>query len=579
MNAEQGVLQTPTRDPLIGSLSEAQMDRVLGDWRMTPATLMSRIDPSWIPAKWLQFLSFKIATAIARGSCGLLISAPPRHGKSMLSTIATPLWVLENFPSYNVVVSTYGEELSTDFSRQIRDHIQNNQDILSVRLRADTQRVTNFLTTKGGGLKAVGLRGAITGRGANVFVLDDYIKEPKEAMSATYLEDLWTWWLTVARTRLEPGAVVIILATRWVAKDLHGRIMARQKETGRSFFEYVELPAIYEPTKPDPTGATDVYGKPVKVPDLERTDIIGRKYGDVLFKERYNRESIMDIRTELGTRWFGAMFQQKPEEGTGTIADPAWFKKITMAEAKGMIERAHQLKRTVKFGRYWDMASTANAGDYTTGALASHIKETDITIIWNIHRGQHSPAKAEEAFDKWTKKDELLYDRYTVGMEQEPGSSGKYSIRHFQKLLKEDTENGEGISLTLKEFPATTKKLLNAQPLLAAAEAGKVFIIDDPECDPYYYPQDGGQGWVKDFLLEVEDFPEGAHDDQMDGVSGVYRLLSGKKALSAAVGRKNGADPAKTGENQPDPANIGRNRLGNAENGRKRRSSITFGRI
>ncbi|MEB3025954.1 hypothetical protein, partial [Parvimonas sp. M13] len=88
----------------------------------------------------------------------------------------TPLWTLENFQTKNVVIATYGEELSSDFSRQVRDMIWNNQDLLSVRLRQDTQRVTNFLTTKGGGLKAVGLRGAITGRGADVLIIDDYIK-------------------------------------------------------------------------------------------------------------------------------------------------------------------------------------------------------------------------------------------------------------------------------------------------------------------------------------------------------------------------------------------------------------------
>ncbi|MEB3090059.1 hypothetical protein, partial [Parvimonas sp. M20] len=89
----------------------------------------------------------------------------------------------------------------------------------------------------------------ITGRGADVLIIDDYIKEPKEATSATYLEDLWTWYRTVARTRLEPGAVVIILATRWVSNDIHGRIMKQQAESGRNFFEYVRLPALYEPMK------------------------------------------------------------------------------------------------------------------------------------------------------------------------------------------------------------------------------------------------------------------------------------------------------------------------------------------
>lgn len=564
---QSSALQTPTG----GHSSDAQLNAVLSDWRLTPATLMSKIDPSWIPAKWLQFLSFKIATAIGRGSCGLLISAPPRHGKSMLSTIATPLWVLENFPHYNVVVSTYGEELSTDFSRQIRDHIQNNQDLLSVRLRSDTQRVTNFLTTKGGGLKAVGLRGAITGRGANVFVLDDYIKEPKEAMSPTYLEDLWTWWLTVARTRLEPGAVVIILATRWVAKDLHGRIMQRQKETGRKFFEYVELPAILEPRRID-TGKLDADGLPIYQYDHNVTDMIGRKVGDVLFAERYDQEAILDIKTELGTRWFNAMFQQKPDDNESAVLSGDWIKRVKRWQIDAWLKEAESKGYTVKWARYWDMASTKEAGDYTSGALCFWIKETDRFFIMNIKRGQWSPGKAEAMFVRYTKLDYNNYAPYTVGMEREPGSSGVYSIRHFQKLLR---EGDDSISVTLKEFPATQSKMLNAQPFTAASESGKVYILDDAEEDPHYRSEDGGKGWVGDFFDEIEDFPEGAHDDMIDSVTGAYKLLTGKKGISATIGRNNSTNPA---DSAGKSAKAGQNRLGTLQNGMKKRSSVTFGR-
>lgn len=574
------MLQTPTTQTNL-SLSDARLNEALSDWRLTPATLMSKLDPSWIPAKWLQYLSFKIAQTISRGSCGLLISAPPRHGKSMLSTIATPLWVLENFPHYNVVVATYGEELSTDFSRTIRDTIQNNQDILSVRLRKDTQRVTNFLTTKGGGLKAVGLRGAITGRGANVFVLDDYIKEPKEAMSASYLEDLWTWWLTVARTRLEPGAVVIILATRWVAKDLHGRIMQRQRETGRRFFEYVELPAIFEGTKfPDPGGATDDHGQPIMRVDPYSTDVLGRKVGEVLFSERYNQDSILDIKAELGTRWFNAMFQQKPDDEENAVASSKWFQRINLFTFNSMIAEAQAKGYTLKWGRYWDMASTAEAGDYTSGSLGVWIKETDRFLIRNIKRGQYSPAKAEAAFVRTTKKDYDIYAPYKVGMEQEPGSSGKYSIRHFEGLLKakEEAIGGPPLNIKLHEFPATQKKMINAQPMLAAAEAGKVYILDDPENDPEYNAGDGGLGWVMDFLNEIDDFPEGANDDQMDSTSGLYRMLTGKKGITAAIGRSQAAQAATTSLREGNRGHLAQQHGPHANSGVLRRSRVTFGR-
>lgn len=490
-------------------LASAKAAALLSDWRMTPATLMAHLDPSWIPAKWLQFLSFQIAQAISQGSCGLLISAPPRHGKSLLSTVATPLWVLENFSDKQVVVATYGEELSTDFTRQIRDIIQQNQAELRVRLRQDARRVTNILTTSGGGLKAVGLRGAITGRGADVLVIDDYIKEPKEAMSSAYMDDLWDWWRTVARTRLEPGAVVIILATRWVANDLHGKIMKQQRETGRSFFKYVEMPAI-----------------------AGENDVLGRAPGEVLFPERYNTQSILDIKVELGTRWFNAMFQQDPKDDESRACDPAWFKPISRPEFERRYSAMLQdgQKGKLEWARTWDLASTKEAGDYTCGALQLYNRATEEFYIVDMARGQWSPAKVEQEFMKAASADIRMANRdnvhYKQGIEEEPGSSGKYTTKHFRELL-----HGEHPQIKLQEAKATTSKMLNSQPLLAAAEAGKVFLVSD------FNEHGAVTGWAKAFMDELESFPEGDHDDQIDSVAQGYKLLTGKSFKKATFGR------------------------------------------
>lgn len=536
------------------TLSSARAAGILSQWKLTPATMMAHLDRSWIPAPWLQYLSLEIAKCIASGSCGLLISAPPRHGKSQLSTIATPLWVLENFPSKSVVVATYGEELSTDFTRQIRDLIQQNQGELNVRLRADARRVTNILTTEGGGLKAVGLQGTITGRGADVLVIDDYIKNPKEAMSPAYLDDLWDWWRTVARTRLEPGAVVIILATRWVANDLHGRIMKQQRENGRSFFRYIEMPAIFEaPLIVDPSGALDDKGAPLLIPDSAARDMIGRCHGEVLFPQRYNTQTILDIRTELGSRWFGAMFQQRPRNEEGKVFNPDWMIPITAAEFErryaAMLEGPS--KGRLVWGRSWDLASTKEAGDYTSGVLALYNKDTHEFYIRAMARGQWSSHTVEDKFSAVTRDDYRTFFRhvveYKVGIEQEPGSSGEYTINHFQKLLAKDAEKGlESVPIKIAPFKAAASsgKLLNAQPVAAAAEAGKVYLVGDTN-------ENGALvGWAKDLYDEIESFPEGEHDDQVDALSQVYKMLTGKKILKPTFGREgaNRGAPAESKE-------------------------------
>lgn len=490
--------------PLLTGLSHIKAQQLLSDYRLTPATLLARLNQEYIASKWVLYLSYKVAQAVARGSCGLLISAPPRHGKSWLATIATPLWVLENFPTYNVVVTTYGEELSTDFSRQIRDYISNNPNLLNVRLRADTQRVTNFLTTKGGGLKAVGLRGAITGRGANVFILDDYIKEPKEAMSAQYLEDMWTWYQTVARTRLEPGAVIIIVATRWVKNDIHGRIMKMQELTGRKFFDYVELPALAtdNPLKPDPLG---------RAPD------------EPLFPERYTREMLMDIRTELTGRWFEAMFQQNPMGDEGSVVDTNAIQKVTQSEYQYLLRRIMAEPGRFSIGRYWDFASTKDAGDYTVGVRAIWDKHTDDFIIDDLIRGQFSPGQAEAKFKNAVEGDLKLFPWSQVGLEQEPGSSGKYAVRRFTEIARSVQAN-----IGVTPNPANASKLLVAQPYLAHLEQGKTGILEAP--------------WNAEFLEELSLFPEGLHDDQVDATAGCYKLLKGLIGKSATWGRSSQVD-------------------------------------
>lgn len=552
---------TPADPSFHDQLREARAAQVLSDWRLTPATLMAKLNPWWIPARWLQYLSLEIARCVSQGSCGLLISAPPRHGKSMLSTIATPLWALENFPKKNVVVATYGEDLSTDFSRTIRDTILQNQDLLNVRLRSDTQRVQNFLTTEGGGLKAVGLRGAITGRGADVFILDDYIKEPKEAMSPTYLEDLWTWWLTVARTRLEPGAVVIILATRWVADDLHGRIEAHQRRTGRSFFKYIKLPALYAPTRT----IVDSSGHQETVPDLEARDIIGRKHGEVLFPERYNKQTVLDLREDLTSRWFEAMFQQNPLSDENVVINLKWFKKITREDFRQRLADMERRGDRLSWGRGWDMASTKEAGDYSAGPRALYNKDTQDFYIESMKRGQWGAGTAELEFKKAVAEDFSLDPDFKVGMEQEPGSSGKYSVRHFEKLAREEVKG-----VKIKEFPSTQSKLMNGTSFLGGLEHGHVYIVVETKADLLAEDKNDLQTvWVRSLFEEAELFPEAAHDDQLDALFVTYKLLTGKLGLKASIGRKLGKDV--TGVDPKDP-------LASQEIKSTHRRGVTFGR-
>jgi phage terminase large subunit-like protein len=498
--------------------AQIRAEQMLTDYKLTPATLMARLDPSYIASKWVLYLSWKIAQAVSRGSCGLLISAPPRHGKSRLATIATPLWVLENFPKYNVGVVTYGEDLSTDFSREIRDYVQKYPNLLDVRLRQDVTRVANFLTTSGGGLKAVGLRGTITGRGFNVLVIDDYIKEPKEAESATYLEGLYTWYQTVARTRLEPGAVIIILATRWVKNDLHGKLMKLQQLTGRNFFEYVSLPALaYDPV--------EIEKLPRDKWPIGYPDVLGRNAGEPLFPERYTQVDMENMRAELQSRWWDAMFQQNPKGDEGTVIDISMFGSVGWQEYQEILKGFAANPDRYKVGRYWDMASTKDSGDYTVGARGILDTRSGHLVIDSVVRGQWNATKAHLMFKNTAEQDIRQFgSAMQFGMEKEPGSQSEYAIKGFQEII-----DGIDASFRLKSENASGKgsKLMAAGPFIAAIEQGKVGLL-------------ANQTWLEPYTSEVEDFPEGLHDDQVDATGGLYRLLKGLIGKGVTWGR--GAD-------------------------------------
>lgn len=500
-------------------VEQVRTQQLLTNYKLTPATLMARLDPAYIASKWVLYLSYKIAQCISRGSCGLLISAPPRHGKSRLATVATPLWCLENFPTHNVGVVTYGEDLSTDFSREIRDYVQKNPHLLNVRLRDDVTRVSNFLTTKGGGLKAVGLRGTITGRGFHVLVIDDYIKEPKEAESANYLEGLYTWYQTVARTRLEPGAVIIIVATRWVKNDLHGKLMKLQAMTGRKFFDVVALPALaYDPAEIEglsPEKRAQMLGYP---------DPLGRLPGEALFPERYSQLDMQNMKGEMQSRWWNAMFQQNPFGDEGSVIDIGAFQKWDQPAYEGLLRDVMANPANYLVGRYWDMASAKNRGDYVVGTRGILNLKTGYFLIDDLVRGQFGPLKTESIFKTTCMQDLRRFPEMRIGIEEEPGSSGTYSVRNFQKILDE-------VNASIRIIPenASTKgsKLLAAGPYLSAVEKGQVGLLS--------------AGWNQEYLDEVEVFPEGLHDDQVDSSGGCYRMVKGLIGKKPTWGKKPGA--------------------------------------
>jgi predicted phage terminase large subunit-like protein len=217
----------------------------------------------------------------------LMLFMPPRHGKSEMVTVRYPAFFLENNPDKRVIVGAYNQTLANKFSRKTR-RIATERFSLS----AERTAVEDWETTEGGGLRAVGVGGGITGMGGNLIIIDDPVKNREEANSQTYRDKVWDWYTDDLYTRCEPGATMILIMTRWHQDDLAGRILASDDAPN---WAIVNLPALAEPGDP-----------------------LGRAEGQALCPERYDEEALASIRNVMRES-FNALFQQRPSAVEGEI--------------------------------------------------------------------------------------------------------------------------------------------------------------------------------------------------------------------------------------------------------------------
>lgn len=234
-----------------------------------------------------------IAQALEKVESGeikrLILEVPPRHGKSQLATIYFPAWFLGRNPDREIITVSYSADLASDFGAQARDVIADPQyqAIFPTRLKPDTKSKNNWETMQGGSYVAVGVGGALTGRGANVLIIDDPIKNREEAESKVIRDNIWNFYTSTAYTRLEKNGAIIIIMTRWHTDDLVGRLLERSKESGDKW-HVVRFPAIAEAQEPH------------------------RAPGEALWPDKYTTEMLAQTREVLGVYDFNSLYQQAP---------------------------------------------------------------------------------------------------------------------------------------------------------------------------------------------------------------------------------------------------------------------------
>ena len=440
--------------------------------RMTP-DIMAEQTGNFVRHPMARHVGEQIAKHVDQGQLTgnpwyLMLEAPPRHGKSYLVSQKTPPWFLQRWPGANVAIVTYESNFSASWGRKVRDEIEQYGKPYGLEVRSDSRSISDFHLTNGSNVFCTGIGGPLTGRGFQIIIIDDPIKNAEEAASQTIREKHWDWWQSTASTRLEPGGGVVLMMTRWNEDDLAGRLIKAGKDDPLApQWERYRYPAI-----------------------AEEDDDLGRSPGEALWPERFDLKQLEGIKRRSGTYYWAAMFQQRPAPLEGGLFERRWFLEVE-APCQAHMPRV----------RAWDLAGSERKGaDWSVGVLWCRSPTTPETVrLEDVHRFQGRPHDVDQEMLATAMEDG---PSVIIQIQQDPGEAGVARVEALKRLLR---------GYPVEVYRPTGDKETRARPLSAKAQAG--FIE--------YVPGD----WCDAFFNEAAMFPNGAHDDQIDAASAGLQLI------------------------------------------------------
>ena len=229
----------------------------------------------------------------------LIVNMPPRHTKSEFASTYFPAWIMGRDPSRKIMQTTHTGELAVRFGRKVRNMMDSDiykQIFPEVSLSSDSKSAGRWETNKSGEYFAAGVGGAITGRGADLLIIDDPHSE-QDAMSPTAMESCWEWYTSGPRQRLQPGGSIVLVMTRWSGIDLTAKLLEAQKEALADQWEIVEFPAIFPETE------------------------------NPLWEEFWSLEELLKVKASLPVMKWNAQWMQTPTSEEGSIVKREWWQK------------------------------------------------------------------------------------------------------------------------------------------------------------------------------------------------------------------------------------------------------------
>lgn len=355
----------------------------------------------------------------------IMIEMPPRHGKSYTITESFPSYYIGKNPFKRVITSAYSETLAKDFGRYNRLKIKEfGIELFGVGISRTSSNVSDWnVDNEIGGMLSTGIGGSITGKGADLLIIDDPIKNNQEAQSETIRNKIWSEWEATLSTRLQKGGSVIVVQTRWHEDDLIGRLLERSPRQWRR----IRLPAIAE----------------------DEDDLLGRKIGEPLAPMLgYDEEWAEMQKLEVGSKTWASLYQQRPSASEGNLFKREWWQYYDTLPSR--------IEKTV-FS--WDLTfKGAEENDYVVGQLWAKAGANYYLI---------DQVRAKLDFPQTVKQIEMFCRKYP----------------NVREVLIEDKANGSAVISTLKNkisgiIPISPKgsKEARANAITPFIEAGNVYL-------------------------------------------------------------------------------------------------------
>lgn len=418
------------------------------------------------PATHHRFLIDRL-TSITHGELDrLMILMPPGSAKSTYASILFPPWWFTQHASSSIIAVSHTSNLAENFSRRIRRLIVSRSGQLGYSLMRDERASANWRTSTGGEYVATGIHGGITGRRADLILIDDPIKSHAEADSAIHREQIWEWYRSELTTRLKPGGRIVLIMTRWHEQDLGGQLLSSEG----SEWHVVRLPALAEDNDP-----------------------IGRMPGEPLWPEWEDRTALERKRSAVGERVWLSLFQQTPVAASGSLFKVGALSIIDVPPPPqdGTIVRA------------WDLAATPSTAksdpDWTVGIKMMRDANRRF-IVLDVVRFRGSPLQVESTIQETARVDGPVV---SIGLPEDPGQAGKSQISYLAGRLA-------GYRLVTSR--ETGSKQTRALPFASQVEAGNVALVRAT--------------WNHAFIEEFKEFPVGRKDDQVDATVRAFFTLT-----------------------------------------------------